>query len=143
MKEAVAKKKPVIGLETVASQMAVIDSKPIEKQAEELYELAKDPDKGIGHLKKLMGVYKLRDADKLFDLTEEMMTKDREFQAKLLDDRNRAWIPKLETAFKEKPTFVAVGAGHLGGKNGVIRLLRKRGYKVTPVTLGPVTAGDN
>lgn len=143
MKEAIAKKKPVVGLETVASQIAVIDSKPIEKQAEDLYELAKDPEKGIGHLKKLMEVYKLRDADKLYDLTDDMMTTDRKFQTKLLDDRNRAWISKLETAFREKPTFVAVGAGHLGGKNGVIRLLRKKGYQVTPVMLGPVAAGGN
>ncbi|MBA2334195.1 MAG: TraB/GumN family protein [Blastocatellia bacterium] len=34
-----------------------------------------------------------------------------------------------------KPTFIAVGAGHLGGKNGVIRLLRARGYKLTPIKL--------
>jgi uncharacterized protein len=143
MKDAVAKKMPVVGLETVASQIAVIDSKPIADQAKELHKLAEDPQKGVGELKKMMAVYKLRDADKLYDLTDEMMTTDRKFQGKLLDDRNRAWIPKLESAFKEKPTFVAVGAGHLGGKNGVIRLLRKKGYQVTPVILGPAAGGGN
>ena len=135
MQNAVAKKKPVVGLETVASQIKVIDSKPLDKQAKDLYEMAADPEKSIKELKKMMAVYKAGDAEKLFELTESMMTSDKEFQSRLLDERNIAWIPKLEAAFKEKPTFVAVGAGHLGGKNGVIKLLRKNGYKVTTVKL--------
>ena len=135
MQNAVAKKKPVVGLETVASQIKVIDSKPLDKQAKDLYEMAADPEKSINELKKMMAVYKAGDAEKLFELTESMMTSDKEFQIRLLDERNIAWIPKLEAAFKEKPTFVAVGAGHLGGKNGVIKLLRKNGYKVTTVKL--------
>ncbi len=135
MQNAVAKKKPVVGLETVASQIKVIDSKPLDKQAKDLYEMAADPEKSIKELKKMMAVYKAGDAEKLFELTESMMTSDKDFQSRLLDERNIAWIPKLEAAFKEKPTFVAVGAGHLGGKNGVIKLLRKNGYKVTTVKL--------
>ena len=72
----------------------------------------------------------------MFEATEKQLKKDdKEFHARLLDDRNIAWIPKLETAFKEKPTFVAVGAGHLGGTNGVIKLLRAKGYQVSPVKL--------
>ena len=34
---------------------------------------------------------------------------------------------------KEQPVFFAVGAGHLGGENGVVALLRKEGYSVVPV----------
>jgi uncharacterized protein YbaP (TraB family) len=33
----------------------------------------------------------------------------------------------------EQPTFLAVGAGHLPGENGVIGLLKKSGYTITPV----------
>jgi uncharacterized protein YbaP (TraB family) len=143
MQNAVAVKKPVVGLETVASQIAVIDSKPLEEQAEDLYKTAQDPQKSIDGLKKLMAAYKTRDVENLFKMVSKGESKDEKFKIRLLDDRNRAWIPKLETAFKEKPTFVAVGAGHLGGKNGVIRLLRKKGYQVTPVMLGSIAAGDN
>ncbi len=135
MKNAVAMKKPVVGLETVASQIKVIDSKPIDKQAKDLYEMAADPEKSIKELKNMMAVYKVGDAEKIFAVTESMMTTDKEFQRRLLDERNIAWIPKLEAAFKEKPTFVAVGAGHLGGRNGVIKLLRKKGYNVATVKL--------
>lgn len=135
MKSAVAKKKPVVGLETVALQIKVLDSIPLEKQAKNLYEMALDPPKVIGELKKLMAVYKTQDVEKLFKATSSQKTEDREFQMRLLDERNAAWIPKLQVAFKEKPTFVAVGAGHLGGKKGVLSLLRKKGYKVDPVKL--------
>ena len=135
MKSAVGKKKPVVGLETVASQVKVLDSMPLDKQAKALYKVAADPTKAIAELKKLMDVYKTQDVEKLFDATTKQETDEMEFHARLLDDRNLSWIPKLEVAFKEKPTFVAVGAGHLGGKKGVLSLLRKKGYQVSPVKL--------
>ena len=135
MKSAVAKKKPVVGLETVASQVKVLDSVPLDKQAKGLYKMASDPAKAIAELKKLVEAYKTRDVEKLFDATASQTNEDKEFQTRLLADRNESWIPKLDVAFKEKPTFVAVGAGHLGGKKGVIRLLRSKGYKVQPVKL--------
>ena len=52
---------------------------------------------------------------------------------KMLDNRNLNWIPKLEDWMSKKSLFVAVGAGHLAGENGVIHLLRNKGYKVEPV----------
>lgn len=135
MNSAVTKKKPVVGLETVESQIKVIDSKPIDQQAKDLYEMAADPQKSVDELKKLMAAYKMRDPEKLIDITNGQLKSDKQFQMRLLDERNIAWIPRLEIAFKEKPTFVAVGAGHLGGKNGVIKLLRAKGYQVSPVKL--------
>jgi len=50
---------------------------------------------------------------------------------KLLLDRNRAWIPKLEEFLKsDKAVLVVVGAGHLVGKDSVVELLTAKGYKV-------------
>jgi uncharacterized protein len=143
MKNAVSKSKPVVGLETVESQVKVIDSLPLDKQVKGLSRLAADPQKGIDELKKLMTVYKSRDPEKLFAAANKQAGDQKEFQARLLDDRNADWIPKLEVAFKDKPTFVAVGAGHLGGKKGVLRLLRDKGYSVKPVNLSPAVAGGN
>jgi uncharacterized protein YbaP (TraB family) len=56
-------------------------------------------------------------------------------QGVLLDDRNKDWIPKIEKAIGEKSSFIAVGGGHLGGKNGVVNLLRAKGYKVEAIKL--------
>ncbi len=52
---------------------------------------------------------------------------------KMLFQRNRNWIPKLEKLFTASDVFVVVGADHLGGDKGVLALLAKRGFKVTRV----------
>ncbi|MCG7656291.1 TraB/GumN family protein [Wielerella bovis] len=51
----------------------------------------------------------------------------------LLRQRNENWLPKLTQMLPEKPTLVAVGALHLFGEHGLIVLLRKQGYTVTPI----------
>ena len=56
-----------------------------------------------------------------------------QLQRTLLDDRNTDWIPKLEKLFEQDQVFVAVGAGHLMGKHGVIELLKQRGYEITRI----------
>ena len=143
MQSAVARKKPVVGLETVASQVNVLDSMPMDKQAKDLYDLALDPQKRIQDFRSLIGVYKMQDAEKLFEHSTSELSSDKEFQSKLLDDRNMAWIPAIESAIKAKPTFVAVGAAHLGGKVGVVNLLRSKGYTVKAIKLSPATGGGN
>ncbi len=51
----------------------------------------------------------------------------------LLTNRNKNWIPVITREARAMPSFFAFGAGHLGGKDGVINLLRKKGFKVTPI----------
>ena len=48
----------------------------------------------------------------------------------LLYNRNRRWIPVMESAMQSGKIFFAVGAGHLGGPKGIINLLREKGYTV-------------
>jgi uncharacterized protein YbaP (TraB family) len=55
------------------------------------------------------------------------------FEETLLTERNKNWIPLIAEEMKRQPTFFAVGAGHLAGKQGVIHLLRKSGLKVSAV----------
>ncbi len=129
------KQKPVEGLETVAVQAATIDSIPLKKQADGLYQTALEPEKSSAEFKKLLEIYKTQNTDKLFEYMETQMKDDPAFQTNLLDKRNTAWIPKIEKAVKEKSSFIAVGAGHLGGKTGVLNLLRAKGYKVQAIKL--------
>ena len=51
----------------------------------------------------------------------------------LLKDRNIRWIPRIEEIIKKQSCFIAVGALHLAGENGLIFLLRKQGYTLSPV----------
>lgn len=135
VKIASEKKKLIVGLETVEFQSKTLESRPLEKQAESLVKMAADPQKAEDELKKLIAIYKEQDIDKLHDLAVKDDDSDPEFEKNLLDDRNAAWIPKIEANIKSTPSFIAVGAGHLGGPKGVISLLRARGYKVTPIRL--------
>lgn len=123
------------GLETVADQMKVFDDIPYEKQAAMLVETVqnlKNGENGSNEFAQLVEKYKEQDVDGMV----EMMAGDldeMEGQEALLDNRNKNWIPQILEMSKKEKTFYAVGAGHLGGENGVIRLLRKEGLKVTPV----------
>lgn len=123
------------GLETVADQMSVFNSIPYKTQAQALVEMIKNLKEGKGgenEFSKMVVYYKAQDVDGMLDAMQGELD-EMENQAELLDNRNIKWIPQIMETSKETPTFYAVGAGHLGGKNGVIRLLKKEGFKVTPV----------
>ena len=51
----------------------------------------------------------------------------------MVHDRNHNWITQLDSILPNQKTLVAVGAAHLVGSNGLIELLRAKGYKVTAV----------
>lgn len=132
---ATERKMPVLGLETAALQFEVLDKIPLEKQTRDLYKMVTEPDKYIADFKKLLAVYKTQSSEALMKEMERQMKDDKEFQANLLDQRNKNWIPKIEQWSKEKSTFYAVGGGHLGGKTGVLELLKAKGYKIEEIKL--------
>jgi uncharacterized protein YbaP (TraB family) len=51
----------------------------------------------------------------------------------LLDERNQAWVPKLAPELNKGGLFIAVGALHLPGEQGLIALLQAEGYKLKPL----------
>ena len=136
LQAAMAKQKTVLGLETVSSQFAIFDKYPLEKQAKDLYKMSLDPQKAVDEFKKLVEAYKAQNSDNLYNLiATEMATEMPDLQPLLLDERNKNWVPKIEKLISEKPSFIAVGGGHLGGKNGVLNLLRAKGYQIRSIKL--------
>jgi uncharacterized protein len=127
------RKLPVLGLETAEEQIAVLDSTPLNDQLKWLTDIANNPIKSIDEFKKLNKLYFAQDSDAIYDLAIAGMKESGMSQAKMLDERNTRWIPAIERAIGVTPTFIAVGAGHLGGKNGVVNLLRAKGYTLTPI----------
>jgi len=120
------------GLETVEYQMRVFDTIPFKVQADMLKNMLYHLDSARMQFTEMINVYQSKDVNAMQALT----TKDPEFgkyDAMMLQNRNQNWISVIITEAKTKPTFFAVGAAHLGGINGVIYLLRQRGYKVEPV----------
>jgi hypothetical protein len=128
-----AKKKKIGGLETAEYQMSMFDSIPYDAQAKMLVESIKNSSVGSDELDKMVELYKNQDIQgmqNLFNNDEEGIA---QYEDLLLVTRNKNWIPVMGDMMKQQPTFFAVGAGHLGGKNGVIALLREEGYTLQPV----------
>lgn len=57
-----------------------------------------------------------------------------DFRDIVLTKRNYGMVDVADSLIKVRPTFVAVGAGHLAGEEGMIALFRKKGYALRPVT---------
>jgi hypothetical protein len=125
----------VLGLETIQDQMKVFDDIPYEVQLKDLVRMAKDNmsyDKEM--ILEMIAQYQSEDIEAMLDMmNNENYSSVAEYQDILLDERNKKWIEKIEKYANSKPSFFGVGAGHLAGEQGVIQLLRAKGYTVTPV----------
>jgi uncharacterized protein YbaP (TraB family) len=123
---------PVKGLETIEFQMQLFDSIPYATQAKMLKSNLFEYDKYKKELLQMMKIYQQKDIDKMQKSIETDMEINK-YEDMLLLKRNKTWIPVISSEIKQLPTFIAVGAGHLGGSEGLLSLLRKQGFIVTPV----------
>lgn len=136
MKEAKEYKKKIRGLETMSYQAGVLDSIPYKLQAEQLVTYIDKEAKGENdnsELEEMFKAYKSQDLKKLEEMMVSMDAGMSAFTDILLYHRNLNWVEKLKSLLPRKALLIAVGAGHLPGEKGMIQLLRKQGYLVTPV----------
>jgi len=133
MKMGFAMDKSFGGLETAKEQMAILDSITLQEQADMLLESVRNIDHDDTEMKRLLGFYKDQNLDSLNSLFNQEEFDLSGHENSLIGNRNRKWIAKMEEYMKAEPIFFAVGAGHLGGDQGVINLLRKKGYTVKAV----------
>ncbi|MDZ7899709.1 MAG: TraB/GumN family protein [Arcicella sp.] len=134
MKMAKTENKEILGLETVQDQFNVLDKMGMKKQADMmLVKMVNDWNEGKETIRNMINDYKQQDVELLLEDMSKSKSSDKDFQKDLLDTRNNNWIPVITKVVAEKPTFFAVGAGHLGGEKGVISLLKKQGFTVKAV----------
>jgi hypothetical protein len=88
--------------------------------------------------KKLTDAYVSGDPEALARVVaeDEDAKKHPELQAELLTARNKRWVPLLKPHVEEGGAFIAVGAAHLIGEEGLLTLLEKEGYRLTRVVPG-------
>lgn len=125
----------VYGLETVEDQLKIYDAIPYDEQANELLKIAKDNMiESKKELQQMMTLYKEQNIVSMYEFTMNASDQTfRKYQDILLHDRNRNWIPLITKISSKAPTFFAVGAAHLAGKEGVLTLLKNEGFTVEPV----------
>lgn len=122
----------VKGLETPERELEAINTMSLQEQTDMLKEMLSNPDSTKKSLQQMIKIYKDKDLDALRD----EMTSDKRFgdiETELLVKRNNEWVPEIEQQIKTEPTFFAFGAGHLAGENGIITLLKNKGYTVKAI----------
>jgi hypothetical protein len=124
--------KPIEGLETVVEQLDYIVSMADGHEDDFVRYSMED----LGKLKEtfdtLVAAWRKGDDEKI----DALMVKDLKSRLPglyktMITDRNNRWVPKIEAYLKTPQSeFILVGAGHLGGPEGVLAALRKKGYQV-------------
>lgn len=126
--------KYVGGFETVEEQLAIGYGSSLEDQAKTLVDMCrKDKDFGQNN-EALIAAYHSQDLKALEQhLTDPETGMDAESMEKMCYSRNRKWMDKIVSTMPVQSMLIVVGVGHLVGEDGLINLLRNRGYVVEPV----------
>ena len=89
----------------------------------------------------LFRMWRTGDAGALEEMTRDLRKRYPELHARLLADRNRAWVAPIVGHLRgEAPALVIAGAAHLPGADGLLALLKAQGFEAKPVTAAVETA---
>ncbi len=133
VKQAKEYKIEVKGLETIEQQASIFDSIPYALQAKELLKNIDSLDKYQSEFNELLTSYKSQELSRIEKLVSKSDFGTDNDMDLLVNNRNRNWISQLDTLMRNESVFAAVGAGHLVGDNGLLQLLKNKGYKVEPL----------
>jgi len=128
-KAAAAQGKPVSGLETAEEQLNIFDSLSMPAQVAFLTNTIDELPKLDETMKKMVDSWAKGDPDALGKTLNEDLDASPEVKKALLVDRNKRWAFWISNRMKQPGTvFIAVGAGHLAGRDSVIEQLK--GYRL-------------
>lgn len=132
----IAKKKkiPVYGLEDFDFQLAIFDSIPNERQMELFFD--EIPDMHT-EMNEIISLYKKQDIYEMANSLDEEYSDYDKLEEQLLKKRNINWAGQLDSLIRTRSAFIAVGAAHLAGDYGLIKLMREKNYLLRPVMLKP------
>ncbi len=120
------------GLERIEEQMATLGKISEQDQADMLKTLIRRLPRHRKHLCQAVDRYLEQDIRGLYQLSRRGLGK---YRRPFLFDRNIVMAEGIARMSREVPTFAAVGAAHLWGGKGVLRLVKHRGYRLEPVAL--------
>lgn len=126
--------KPVAGLETGDQQIALFDGMDHRQQLQALDDTLAEMADIESEIEAVHALWRAGDADGLFAATGAEMKADYPALYQRINvDRNRAWLPRLAGMLDQgtsDDTLVVVGAMHLLGQDGVVAMLKAKGYTV-------------
>ena len=126
---------PVYPLETAEEQLALFESLTIKEQLSMLRDTLAMLDQLPGLIDRLTRAYLARDLAAMMALIEEQRPGDpalaERINREMIVERNRRMTARMILRLREGGAFIAVGAAHLYGEEGIPSLLARRGYRVT------------
>ncbi|MFC5742995.1 TraB/GumN family protein [Dyella tabacisoli] len=128
----------LVHLETLEDQLAALDCTPAADYAVVLRQRLADPKALREETERSLAFYRdgnlpawLADIDAMHGLDEHAQKAERHARECLLEHRNARWLEELDPLLRQGGCFVAVGAIHLTGKDGLLAGLARRGFSVT------------
>lgn len=129
--------KPIAGLETMAEQIAVFNDLPLPDQVALLKETIRTQPELEKDYGELIRAYLARDLRTLAQISDKHDPREdrlyRTVTDRLLTQRNARMQRRMAPFLKQGNAFIAVGAAHLAGDQGLLNLLEQAGYRVTPI----------
>jgi uncharacterized protein YbaP (TraB family) len=124
--------KPLEPFETALEQLNFLDGLSAKTQDAMLRESVESNEKEQAEIKTIAAAWRAGDAATMEKLALADMKESPEVYETLLAGRNRRWIPKIEACSKANAScFVVVGAAHLVGPDGLLAMLKQKGFTVT------------
>lgn len=136
MQLALSQGKPILGLESANEQFEVFDGLPIEQQVGLLELALKQYPELPTQFENLLQAYLDKDLARLLQLGTEQLEDTPPALAevvmhRLLERRNQRMLDRLLPLMESQSSFVAVGALHLPGEQGLLTLLARQGFVVS------------
>ena len=117
------------GIESIEGHIAVLDQIPLKVQKKQFLDFIKAPNKYKKLTGKLANLYASGDIYKLYKISKKSMG---DLKTVMIYKRNEEMADYIHSNI-EKSAFYAVGAGHLAGKKGIIKLLKNKNIKLKPI----------
>jgi uncharacterized protein YbaP (TraB family) len=122
--------KTCMGVESLSEQIELLRKMPIEQQIQGLLSVGRNVSSQRRRVRSLTRAYEHGDIYRIYQMARRGSGKIRH---SMIFNRNQHMADRLAEMMQSDTLFFAVGAGHLAGDKGVIRLLKKQGFQVRPV----------
>lgn len=127
---AVAEGKQIVGIETFEEQLVVMKKMPLDKQVKGLIALARNPKKYRKKILQTADLYETGDPQRIYKTAKKGAA---DLRKTLLYRRNHIMAERIAILAKQQSLFAAIGAGHLVGKHGVLRLMKQEGFRLQAI----------
>jgi uncharacterized protein YbaP (TraB family) len=118
-------------LETAAEQIDYLAGLPLDVQVSQLQQTLTEGDAELREVREIAAAWRAGDTAAIERLLLKGMKESPAYYQSLVVDRNRRWIPRIESCFSTGSCFVVVGAAHMVGSDGLIAMLKQKGYRIT------------